>query len=54
MKSHLCAGEGIVGPISDIEFVSKIPADIRDIVESLNEDEGWDDEEFDAYYFDML
>ena len=54
VKSHLCAGEGIIGPISDIEFVSKIPADIRDIVESLNEDEGWDDEEFNPLYKNIL
>ena len=52
-NSHLCAGENIIGPISDIEHVDKIPEDANEIINALNEAKNRGDSKFKAI-FDKL
>ena len=49
-KSHLCAGENVIGPISDVEHVSKIPGDAEEIMEELTEMKNVREENFEALY----
>ena len=55
-NSNICAGEGIIGPISDVEHVSKIKADKAPVDDEYDEDEDWDAEdfEFDPDFEEMM
>ena len=52
-NSHLCAGENVIGPISDSEHVDKIPSDAKEIRNALNEAKNRSDSRFKAI-FDQL
>ena len=53
-KSHLCAGENVIGPISDVEHVSKIPGDAEEVMEELTEMKNVREENFEALYKKMI
>ena len=53
-KSHLCAGENVIGPISDVEHVSKIPGDAEEVMETLTEMKNIREEQFDILYNKMI